>query len=109
MLEVGLAIGPRREQHDARRGAAGHHTCRAFDRIEQPPVTGGDVLHAQLAKRIGELPRHDDAVVQHIAQAGRHLATPRQHLPAAVVHACQIEADDVRCTLAGATPSIGRR
>ena len=101
MLEVGLGVGPGRQQHHARRGAARHLARRAFDRIEQPAVAGGDVLHAQLAEGVGELARDDQPVVQHVAQARRALAAAGQHLPAAVGCAHQVEGDDVQTQPAG--------
>ena len=109
MLEIGFAIGPGRQQHDTRRGAAGDPTRRRLDRIQQPPVAQRDVLHAQFAESVRKLARDDEPVVQHITQPGRALSALRHHPPGAVRRARQVEGDDVQAQPAGRHHAAHRR
>ena len=56
VFEVGLVVGPGREQHDARRGTVRQITRGSVNGVHQAPITRRNVLHTQLAKGIGELP-----------------------------------------------------
>ena len=94
VFEVGLGKTPGGEQHDARRVRARDFARGGLQRVEQAAVAAGDVLHAQIAKGIGKLPRDDEPVVQHIAQARRSLRALRHLPPAAIGPARQIKGHD---------------
>ena len=94
VLEVGLAVGPGREQHHARVGVARHLGGTLLQRVEQQSVAAGDALHAQRREGLGELPRDDKPVVQNIAQAAGPLRALRHQPPTAVGAARQVEGGD---------------
>ena len=94
MFEVGLAVGPRGQQHDAWCLATGHLRRALLQRIEQSAVAAADALHVELAKGIGELARNDEPVVQHVTQPRWPLRALRHLPPAAVGPAREVEGDD---------------
>ena len=94
LLEPGLAIGPRRQEHDAGRVTPGGLARGSLQRIQQPLVAAGDVLHPHLPKDVGKLRRDQEAVVQHIPQARRPLGTLGDNPPAAIGPASDIKGHD---------------
>ena len=69
---------------------------RLLQRVEQPPVGTGEVLHLQLAEGVGKLARDDEPVVQHVTQARRPLRALRHQAPAAIGATRDVESGDVQ-------------
>ena len=113
MLEVGLAVRPRRQQRDARRGTVAQArrdlAGLLLHGIEQAPVARRDVLHARARERLGKQARDDQPVVQHIAQPRRRLRALRNHPPAALGPTRQVEGDDVQVHAADRRHAVQRR
>ena len=93
VLEIGLVVRARGEQHDARLALAGAHAAQSLD---QGPVGGGQPLHLEVAEGLGEEARDDQPVFQQVAQARRGLRALRQHPPGAGRVARQVEGGDVQ-------------
>ncbi len=126
VLEVGLVVRARRQQHDARsarlgidaRADAGVHARRQvvgerllehrralalherLEHVEEAPIAGRDVLHAQVGERLGKEPRDGQPVLERVAQAGRRLRALRDHAPRPVGPAAEVERDDVQAHVA---------
>ena len=101
MLEIGFAVGAGGQQHDPRRVAARHGGGALFQRVQQAAVAAGYALRVQLTKRIRELARNDQAVVQHITQPRRPLRALRHQPPATIRPTRQIKSHDVQALAAG--------
>ncbi len=94
MLEVGLVQRSGGEQHYARmgarrRGKAQQGFAKGAEKRSQP-------VHLGFAKEVGKSLRHDDAVFQRIAGAGRGLGAVGDHPPLAIGRARQIDGEQVQ-------------
>ncbi len=94
LLEPGLAVGPRRQEHDAGRVTTGGLARGSLQRIQQPLVAASDVLHPHLPKDVGKLRRDQQAVVQHIPQTRRPLGPLGDDPPATIGPAGDIKGHD---------------
>lgn len=99
VLEVGLVVGPGRQQHDVRRLAGRAH---ALEALHHRVVGGGQALHVQRLEGLRELPRNGQPVLQQVAQARGSLGALRHHPPVAVGPAREVEGGD-------AQPGVARR
>ena len=66
VLKIGFVIRARGEQHHARRALARGGRAELRQGGQQLPVAAGQMLHAQLAKRLGKQPRDNQPVFQRI-------------------------------------------
>ena len=115
VLEVGLVVRARRQQHDVRRAVVAG--ARREQRVLQRAEERREQLDVQLAERVGEQPRDREAVLERVAGAGRRLRARADHAPLAVGAAREIEGDEVQedagrrpDAVAGAQePADGRR
>ena len=105
LLEIGFAVRAGGEQHNAAAGAAGRQPQQ---RVHQQPVARGQALHLELAERVREQARDQDAVFQQITQARRRLHPLVDHAPHAVGPARQIEGGDVQPDIAGRRMAVQR-
>ena len=89
---------PGRQHHDARpAGGTGDGPSRreADEVVEEPPGVGVDRAHAELGEPVGERPRHDLPVREHVRDAAGRAQVVLEDQPATVVAADQIAARDV--------------
>jgi len=93
VFKVRFVVGAGGEQGDACFVAFGAQPHQA---LHQRLVAGRQALYPHVGKRLGELARNGDAVFQQVTQAGRCLRAVRDHPPAPVGPAGQVEGGDVQ-------------
>ena len=110
MFEVGLVVGPRREQHDARRAALTRRTrCPVAQRRAQGVEECGQVLHRQLAEHLREHARDDEPVLERVARTRRSLRAVAHHPPPAVGRAREVGGVLQQVAATGGLEPFGRR
>ena len=98
VLEVGGVVDARRQHHDARPagGTRDGPTRREADEVvEELPGVGVDRADAELGEPVGERPRHDLPVREHVRDAAGCAQVVLEDHPATVVAPDQIAAGDV--------------
>jgi hypothetical protein len=103
LLEVGLVRRARREQHDARAFAG---RAERLQRVEPATERRRHALHVQLRKRLREFLRHQQAVLEQVAQARRRLQPLRQHPPASFGTARDVERRRVQVHAPGGRDAV---
>ena len=94
MLEVGLVQGPRSQEHNAGMGECGRREAQhGLAKIAEEAC---QAMHLGLAEEVRESFRHDDAVFQSIAGAGRSLGAVRDHPPLAIRGAGKVNGKQVK-------------
>ena len=88
VLEVGLVVGARREQHDARR--VGRPRRQRVEHLAQAAEERRQPLHAAVAEGLRQAARQRDPVLERVAGAGRRLGAIGEHPPRAVGRAREV-------------------
>ena len=108
VLEIGLVVRSRRQQHDARIVAlAGAEQQRVALDVEE----ARQLAHVALAEDVGQDARAHQPVFQRVADAGGRLRAIGDHPPAAIGRARQVRGVGVQIDAAAAAsmPKQGRR
>ncbi len=100
------AVRPGRQQHDLRLVLAAARGAQPLQMVGERAVSRGQMLHRQRIERARKQPRDDQAVLQQITQAGGRLRALRDHAPAAVRRACQIERGNVQMHVAAQCDAV---
>ena len=91
MFGIGFVIGSGREQHDQRRFTVVGAGRQLGQAVAQGREIGQQRLHTHVGHRVRQGARHDLAILQGVAGAGRALRTVGHGPPAAVGRARQID------------------
>ena len=108
MLEIGLVVGTRSEQHDAWIFSDWPVQAKRASQAERNKERRHEPLHVALPEHRRQRTRKDDTIFQRIARAGRGLRAVAEHRELPVLGAYQVGGIQMKPAIVGQLDAVAR-